>query len=305
MPANPVYSVADVRQIALRNDYREIKFDESTCLISFRKDSTRINVYYTTGTVGTCLNHPTRGKTQLFRRLVVEEDDLEAIFDNPRVHTGTGYYRKNSSQSWKNEQGAFMSDSARRWLYVCESTGIVTDEATLGNVAKCMNSVSTLLWEPKTLPALKNTRYACGSFAAIRELAMEIALQDGALGAVNHSEMRELRDRQERGEAPAVEGLQECHCSNYDMFIKDFGHEVRLLKRDMLKLPRRVRMEVCDWVVGLLMCGYALVDARFDWFTNVDGVGQAHRVYGETFYSKKDELKGMCMAHGILGDDTV
>ena len=40
-----------------------------------------------TGTVGTCMDHPNQGKTQLFRRDQTL-DSLSAIFKNPRVHTG-------------------------------------------------------------------------------------------------------------------------------------------------------------------------------------------------------------------------
>lgn len=51
-----------------------------------------MNVYYTTGTVGTCIDHPSQGKTQLFRRDQTLED-LDRIFADPRVHTGAGYHR--------------------------------------------------------------------------------------------------------------------------------------------------------------------------------------------------------------------
>jgi len=70
-------------------------------VISFRKgDSSpiRINVYWTTGTVGTCLDHPRQGKTQLFRRNV-DLSTLREIFKNPRVHTGAGYYTCDDSAS--------------------------------------------------------------------------------------------------------------------------------------------------------------------------------------------------------------
>ena len=62
-------------------------------MISFFRRGVRLNIYYTTGTVGTCMDHPTKGKTQLFRR-GVDTGLLEKIFDNPRVHTGEGYYRR-------------------------------------------------------------------------------------------------------------------------------------------------------------------------------------------------------------------
>jgi len=95
------FELEDVRRVARNHGYREIERDEVSRVIGFRGGnggSNRINVYYTTGTVGTCLNHPTRGKTQLFRRNVAGVDELERIFENPRNHTGRGYYRKSASQ---------------------------------------------------------------------------------------------------------------------------------------------------------------------------------------------------------------
>ncbi|KAJ3076225.1 hypothetical protein HDU98_004838 [Podochytrium sp. JEL0797] len=62
-------------------------------VISFANEDSRVNVYYTTGTVGTCMDHPIRGKTQLFRR-DCSLADLAAIFADVRVHTGKGYYRR-------------------------------------------------------------------------------------------------------------------------------------------------------------------------------------------------------------------
>ena len=51
---------------------------------------TRLNVYFTTMTVGTCIDHPFQGKTQLFRRNVTLEQLKEIALD-PRIHTGQGY----------------------------------------------------------------------------------------------------------------------------------------------------------------------------------------------------------------------
>ena len=62
-------------------------------MLSLFKEDMRINIYYTTMTVATCLNHPTKGKTQLFRRNV-NSRQLVKIFENPRVHTFKGYYER-------------------------------------------------------------------------------------------------------------------------------------------------------------------------------------------------------------------
>lgn len=54
----------------------------------------RINIYLTTGTVGTIIEHPKKGSKQLFRKKV-DMNLLRHIFRNPRTHTGKGYYTKN------------------------------------------------------------------------------------------------------------------------------------------------------------------------------------------------------------------
>ncbi|KAL7470846.1 hypothetical protein ACHAXS_011127 [Conticribra weissflogii] len=93
-----VLDLDQVKALAREENYTTIFFNEKSRVISFQKldqidDSVRINVYWTTGTVGTCLNHPRQGKTQLFRR-DVDVSGLREIFRNPRVHTGVGYYEK-------------------------------------------------------------------------------------------------------------------------------------------------------------------------------------------------------------------
>ena len=55
-------ALENIRALAKDHDYIEIEMNKESKLISFRKGSTRINVYFTTGTVGTCLNHPKKGK---------------------------------------------------------------------------------------------------------------------------------------------------------------------------------------------------------------------------------------------------
>ncbi len=85
--------ILKIRQLAIKNRWEEIDLQPTNKLISFRKYDTRLNIYYSTFTVGTCLDHPIKGKTQLFRKNV-EWGELEKVFSNPRAHTGKGYYRK-------------------------------------------------------------------------------------------------------------------------------------------------------------------------------------------------------------------
>lgn len=75
--------------------YDLIKIDYNTGLLRFEKEGVNINYYTTSKTVTTELNHPKKGKTQLHRKHLCREQVME-VFKTPRLHTGHGYYRKNS-----------------------------------------------------------------------------------------------------------------------------------------------------------------------------------------------------------------
>lgn len=84
----------EIKKLAKKHKYKLIAHDKDSFMLSFyNKEKIRINVYYTTMTVGTCLEHPKKGKTQLFRKKV-NLSQLAKIFENPRTHTDKGYYTK-------------------------------------------------------------------------------------------------------------------------------------------------------------------------------------------------------------------
>ena len=63
--AEPSYSLADVRLTAMQSGLSEIYFNAQSRVISFSPNRSgelveypRINVYYSTRTVGTCIDHP-------------------------------------------------------------------------------------------------------------------------------------------------------------------------------------------------------------------------------------------------------
>ena len=67
---------------------------------SFKKEDVQVYVYHRVQTiydlkftVTTQLSHPTKGRTQLHRRSV-DIMQLQRILEEPRVHTGKGYYKK-------------------------------------------------------------------------------------------------------------------------------------------------------------------------------------------------------------------
>lgn len=66
-------------------------------LIPNESGNCRVNVWSNNRnrlfTVGTCLQHPKKGKTQLFRKNLTEKEVKELLKD-PRKHTGKGYYKK-------------------------------------------------------------------------------------------------------------------------------------------------------------------------------------------------------------------
>jgi len=72
----------------------EILFDQANKLICFRtEEGVRINIYYSTRTVGTALNHPVHGTTQLYRPDCTVEQ-LSDILRNPRAHSGQAYHKR-------------------------------------------------------------------------------------------------------------------------------------------------------------------------------------------------------------------
>lgn len=82
-----------IDRIASKHGYVCFDYQENIGMASYSDGHTRINVYMTKMTVATCLRHPKKGPTQLFRKNVTEKE-LGEIFAYPRKHTGKGYYKK-------------------------------------------------------------------------------------------------------------------------------------------------------------------------------------------------------------------
>jgi len=91
--SNTVLDEYELDTLASGKGWMKITSINQPNMASYRKDEQRINFYLTTGTVGTCLDHPTQYKTQLFRR-GVDMKEAAILLDNPREHTGRGYKRK-------------------------------------------------------------------------------------------------------------------------------------------------------------------------------------------------------------------
>lgn len=80
-----------IDEIAKKHKYVCFDYQENIGMASYTDGVTRINVYLTKMTIATCLKHPKKGPTQLFRKNVTIEM-LDEIFAYPRKHTGKGYY---------------------------------------------------------------------------------------------------------------------------------------------------------------------------------------------------------------------
>lgn len=88
--------IGKILQAAEEYGWKPVQVDLNTYMIGFKQDDNayeRINVYVTKSTFVTQINHPKKGKGQLFRRNIWEEN-YPKIFRNPRAHTGRGYYRR-------------------------------------------------------------------------------------------------------------------------------------------------------------------------------------------------------------------
>ena len=90
----------DVRRVAESAGLHEIYFNQTSCVISFAPDEddfsalSRINVYYSTGTVAISLEDPRQEKTRLFRR-DVDIPLLRELMQESGLHTSKGDHQRN------------------------------------------------------------------------------------------------------------------------------------------------------------------------------------------------------------------
>ena len=180
----PRLKKAEVAREATAQGYSQIPTKDPT-LISFQKDGTRLNVWTSTGTVGTAVTHPSKvfiaififqtfyclflcsmccchiicekrktntvffavtktqthiyththththtqrhrdthtnikqkGKTQLFRRNVSKQE-MRDIFQNPRHHSGKGYYTKKKSDTKSYLERCQQSTFCEKIFYI-------------------------------------------------------------------------------------------------------------------------------------------------------------------------------------------
>jgi hypothetical protein len=110
------YNTDDLESLAGKYGYKTTSFNRKSKVISFGKDHfniKRINVYFTTGTVATCLKYHPKCQKQLFRRGLCLLQEIEEIFKNPRRHSTNasqgGYYtRTDRSQRLRKESSLHL-----------------------------------------------------------------------------------------------------------------------------------------------------------------------------------------------------
>jgi hypothetical protein len=302
-----VLALSDIRSIATSHDYEEISLNETSRVISFRggpKKSTRINVYYTTGTVGTCLNHPKRGKTQLFRRNITTLDLLTKIFAEPRVHTGDGYYtRQNIRQQWKKsgENNVFLRDSARRWLYVANATGLVKNEREMNTIVEICTEWDDLYWEKEDDPDLLKTNYACGSRGGLAKMICEvIRITYGEFHTCSYKQATQyLEGAIEKSEVKTERPFNH-ECGNLWEFLEEHADDVRKIQFKFLSLRKRIRVALAQWFLSRDVAGSIFLDENFQMLEPEQQHWElvaAHHEYGELMYPKK---AGLCNHCGVL-----
>lgn len=88
-----------IDRMATKHGWIMVEYQDNIGMMYYHKRidnfDCRINVYLTKMSVVTYLNHPKKGKGQLYRKNV-SVDLLGNIFSNPRVHSGKGYYQSNN-----------------------------------------------------------------------------------------------------------------------------------------------------------------------------------------------------------------
>mmetsp|Transcript_31587 Transcript_31587/g.57179 ORF Transcript_31587/g.57179 Transcript_31587/m.57179 type:complete len:293 (-) Transcript_31587:527-1405(-) len=288
-------SIHEVRSLAQNHGYTEITHNETSKVVIFQKGGIKINVDYTTGTVGTCLNHPRQGKTQLFRR-GVSLDTLNEIFDNPRTHTGRGYQLR-ENMVWMPLKSSNVIESkdepecdlARRWRFVCCTTGLC-DMAETEKIVQFCKLWNALEFEKGVdCKEMKNRRN--GSGCALTNCLLEVARDHhGATG------MLRFEDHDNERVAVDIRDDSTCVCDAGNEFQSKFEATVDQARHLLVSLDDQVRREVLVWFVGRAKAGNQLFGNDDELWWSRDDVSQVHHEYSLQYYPKKLKL---CLCHGV------
>lgn len=98
---DPYFVISD---IAKKNGYQMYVFDKDSNFIGFKKSDIRISVSLNRMKVSSVLTHPKKGRKLLTRGTMTIEE-VTKIFENPRIHTGKGYYSKKDLEKYGGNKG--------------------------------------------------------------------------------------------------------------------------------------------------------------------------------------------------------
>lgn len=80
-----------VVELIQQNNWEVLKYHDKNYILNLKRGQVKMNVYLSTLTIQTSMKHPKRGRTQLNRKNLTQ-NELRAVFKDPRVHTKKGYY---------------------------------------------------------------------------------------------------------------------------------------------------------------------------------------------------------------------
>ena len=126
-------------------------------MASYRKDDKRLNFYLSTGTVASFLDHPRRGKDQLFRGSCTRAEAVR-LLDNPREHTGKGYHTRQEKKRRRDDDNGTrvgeqkrQRDNKRAHTRVCAACRLshgsemfTKNQRSKGSAARCKKCVGAL-----------------------------------------------------------------------------------------------------------------------------------------------------------------
>jgi hypothetical protein len=91
MPHAVRANLLEVDCLAKTHGWTILRLHPNNYILNLERGNVKMNVYLSTFTIQTALDHPKQGKTQLNRKnLTVKEREL--VFKNPRFHTKKGYH---------------------------------------------------------------------------------------------------------------------------------------------------------------------------------------------------------------------
>jgi len=292
------HSLETVRSIALRFGYAEVQSVKTSLVISFQSrvisfksmdGMIRVNVYYTTGTVATCLSHPIMGKTLLFHRNQTVES-LPAIFWNPGTHAGEGYYHVDTIQGnrhWspikhnmRDDAPQFTAcDDAQRWNFVQAATNFCSAQQMLQIAATCdlWNEIRFDRNGPSTKDVynsfFEETKAGCGncghdragSTCVLGSVLIEVARAsvgpDDSIAFFYPTE-DELSDRTIQDDERIVipcDAFRYCRCAEGIDYQRSLAAAVERFRRQLMAFPEPIRRELTYFFLKKLVHRYYLM----------------------------------------------